>query len=62
MQFLLLIYDNEKRWTSESNPDYGSELVNTEPLAGSSRSRFSVATLSSQPRLPGPSVFETVHL
>jgi hypothetical protein len=27
MQFLLLIYDNEKRWTSQGKPDYGSELA-----------------------------------
>jgi hypothetical protein len=27
MQFLLLLYDNEKRWTSQGNPDYGSELA-----------------------------------
>jgi hypothetical protein len=27
MQFLLLIYDDEKRWTSQSNPDYDSELA-----------------------------------
>jgi len=26
MQFLLLIYDDEKRWTKLGKPDYGSEL------------------------------------
>jgi len=26
MQYLLLIYDNEKRWTKLGKPDYGSEL------------------------------------
>jgi len=26
MQFLLLIYDDEKRWTKFGSPDYGSEL------------------------------------
>ena len=26
MQFLLLIYDDEKRWTNLGKPDYGSEL------------------------------------
>ena len=26
MQYLLLIYDDEKRWTQLGKPDYGSEL------------------------------------
>src|SRR6266436_4768134 len=26
MQFLLLIYDDEKRWTKLGKPDYGSEI------------------------------------
>ena len=26
MQFLLLIYDDEKRWNKDGKPDYGSEL------------------------------------
>jgi hypothetical protein len=26
MQFVLLIYDDEKRWTRSGQPDYGSEL------------------------------------
>ena len=26
MQFLLLLYDDEKRWTKAGKPDYGSEL------------------------------------
>jgi hypothetical protein len=26
MQYLLLIYDDEKRWTKLGKPDYGSEL------------------------------------
>ena len=26
MEFLLLIYDDEKRWTKTGKPDYGSEL------------------------------------
>ena len=27
MQYLLLIYDDEKRWTKPGKPDYGSELI-----------------------------------
>ena len=27
MQFLLLIYDDEQRWTKNGKPDYGSELA-----------------------------------
>ena len=62
MQFLLLIYDDEKRWNKDGKPDYGSELEEYRAFTKQLQRRFRAATLCRQPLPPKPSVCATANL